>query len=72
MLTPGMRTSEFALTILTAVGGILSGAENWVPNKYAWVGVVLATIGYAISRGQAKTEPREPTAQPGTPPGAAK
>lgn len=67
MLTPGMRTSEFLLTVLATVGSVLSGAENWVPNRYAWAGVVLATVGYGISRGLAKYEPRNPD---GTPPGA--
>lgn len=66
-VTPGMKTSEFLVSILTAVGMILSGAENWLPNKWAGAGVALSTIGYAISRGLAKTEPRNPT---GTPPSA--
>lgn len=70
-MTPGMRTSEFLVTVLLVIGGILSGAENWVPNRYAWVGAVLSGVGYAISRGLAKAEPRPTPPVAPAPPGQA-
>lgn len=66
-MTPGMRTSEFLVTVATAVGMVLAGAENWLPNRYAGVLAALASVAYAISRGLAKTEPRNPSVPPGPP-----
>jgi hypothetical protein len=57
-MTPGMKTSEFLVLALTVVAAILVDAANWIPPRYAWLGGILVAVGYMISRGLAKTEPR--------------
>jgi hypothetical protein len=54
-MTPGLRTSEFKVAVLTAIGSIAAGLADWVPNRYALIGSVLAGIGYILSRGHAKS-----------------
>lgn len=57
-MTPGMRTSEFLVTLLAVLAAILVDAANWIPPRYAWLGGILVAAGYVLSRGLAKTEPR--------------
>lgn len=53
---PGYLTTEFWITMLGNLGGLLNlvGAWNFVPNT--WIVGALAVINglYAVSRGQAK------------------
>jgi hypothetical protein len=71
-MTPGLRTSEFKVAVLTVGVAVVSALADWVSNRYAFAGGVLGAVGYVVSRGLAKTEPREPVTTPGTTPGAAK
>jgi hypothetical protein len=57
-MTPGMKTSEFLVLLAVTLAAILTDAANWVPPRYSWAGGILAAVGYMISRGLAKTEPR--------------
>lgn len=67
-MSPGLKTSEFKVAVLTVGVAVVSAAADWVSNRWAFAGGVLGAVGYVISRGLAKVEPRNPD---GTPPGAA-
>lgn len=57
-VTPGMKTSEFALAVLNVVGMIVADAQNYVTNTQAAGLSVGGLVAYIVSRGLAKTEPR--------------
>jgi hypothetical protein len=52
--TPGWQTTEFWVTILTAVGATAAAATNNLPPRYATLASTIAVVAYAISRGLAK------------------
>lgn len=54
---PGFKSSEWMVALITAVLNIANSAGNWITLKQAIV-ASLPAIGYVISRGLAKTEPR--------------
>lgn len=54
---PGIRTTEFWLTILGAAGAIAAAAANVFPGKYAALLIVVSTTAYKLSRGLAKISP---------------
>lgn len=67
-MTPGLRTSEFKVAVLTVGVAVVSAAADWVSNRYALGAGVVGAVGYIVSRGLAKYEPRNPD---GTPPAGA-
>jgi len=66
-MTPGLRTSEFKVAVLTVGVAVVSAAADWVSNRYAFAGGVVGAAGYIISRGLAKYEPRGTTPPPPPP-----
>lgn len=58
--TPGMKTSEFLVAVLTAALTLANASANWVSWREALM-PTLAAVGYILSRGFAKTEPRDTT-----------
>ena len=76
-LTPGMRSSEFMLTVLANVLAILDYAHIWnvMPYQQAALVQTIVTAAYALSRGWAKSgsgiSPTDiPVFQPPAPPPA--
>lgn len=51
---PGIYTTEFWITVLTALGMLLAGAEDWIPAKYAGFAIAASAAAYTIARGLAK------------------
>jgi hypothetical protein len=51
---PGWQTTEFWITVLTAVGATAASATDNLPPRYATIASTVAVVAYAISRGLAK------------------
>jgi len=51
---PGWQTTEFWVTVLTAVGATAASATNNLPPRYATLATTISVVAYAISRGLAK------------------
>ena len=51
---PGLKTTEFWLSITTAVVGIVGQFSEVIPGPWGTVLAAIATAGYAVSRGFAK------------------
>jgi hypothetical protein len=66
--TPGMQSSEFAVTVITAVLDLLNNSQGWVTFHQALI-PNLAALAYVLSRGFAKTEIRGGS-PPNVPPSA--
>lgn len=54
---PGFHTSEWAVALITATLNIINASQNWVSWHDALL-PTLAAVGYVVSRGLAKYEPR--------------
>jgi len=50
----GWQTTEFWVTVLTAVGATAASATNNLPPRYAAFASTVAVVAYALSRGLAK------------------
>jgi hypothetical protein len=57
-MTPGLKTSEFKVALLTVIFSVVAYAADWINHRYAWGGGIAAVAAYILSRGFAKTEPR--------------
>lgn len=57
-MTPGLKTSEFKVALITVIFSVVAYAADWINHRYAWGGGIAAAIGYILSRGLAKQEPR--------------
>ncbi len=57
MLKPGVRTTEFWLTVAVDAAALVGDLAKVVPDRYATVMGALATGLYALSRGWAKSGP---------------
>jgi len=57
-MSPGLKSSEFKVALLSVAVAVVSGLSDWVSNRYAFSGGILAAIGYVVSRGLAKNEQR--------------
>jgi len=66
LTTPGTRTSEFLLVVLNAVAQLVLALTNVLPTRYAATLGIIGAVAYQLSRGLAKTEPRNPTTTPPT------
>jgi len=51
---PGYQTTEFWVTILTALGASAAAASNNLPDRYAALATTISVVAYSISRGLAK------------------
>lgn len=51
---PGWQTTEFWVTVLTAVGATAAAATDNLPPRYATLATTISVVAYAISRGLAK------------------
>lgn len=53
---PGYLTTEFWITIVSNIGGVLdlTGAWQFVPHRWAVIGLAVINAAYAMSRGRAK------------------
>lgn len=60
LVTPGVKSSEFFVAVLTVVGAIVSAAQDYLTNPQAAGLSGLAAVAYVVSRGLAKVEPRPP------------
>ncbi len=56
-MTPGLRSSEFKVALLTAIGVLANSSAHWTSWRNAATATA-AAVAYVISRGLAKTEPR--------------
>jgi len=59
-MKPGYKTTEFWVTVLTAVGALIAALADQLPPKYAALGAAISSGLYAISRGLAKVYPPKP------------
>ncbi len=57
MLTPGYKTTEFLVVVLTNIALVLASSADWLPPRYAALGAAVSTAAYAIARGLAKLNP---------------
>lgn len=53
-ITPGIKTTELLLTVLTAVGSIAAAVAGVLSPKWAAVASSISVVAYNLSRGLAK------------------
>lgn len=51
---PGYQTTEFWVSVLTAVGAVAAAATNNLPDRYAALASTISVVAYSLSRGLAK------------------
>lgn len=53
---PGYKTTEFYLTLVANIGAILDLTNAWqfVPHRWAVIGLAIVNGLYSVGRGQAK------------------
>lgn len=56
-MKPGYKTTEFWVTVLTAVGIVVAALADALPPKWATVAVAVATAAYNVARGLSKINP---------------
>jgi hypothetical protein len=54
---PGYKTTEFAVTVLTALAALIAALAGHLSPKYAALASAISVGLYAISRGLAKITP---------------
>ena len=54
MLKPGWKTTEFAVTVLTAGAALLAALAGQLSPRYAAIAAAVSVAGYSIARGLAK------------------
>lgn len=54
-MKPGIRTSEFWLSLAVAVGAVVADIGNVLPDRYAAIAATVSAGLYALSRGWAKS-----------------
>ncbi len=55
-MSKGFKSTEFWATVAVDVAMLATALAGALPAKWASVAAAIATIGYSISRGLAKTE----------------
>ena len=53
-MKPGLKTSEFIVTILVCIGSIGASLAGILDPKWAMVAAHISTVAYTLSRGLAK------------------
>jgi hypothetical protein len=61
---PGIRTTEFWLTLVTIIGSLGGELAGILPGRAGAVVAAIASAAYALSRGLAKVGGSEPPAPP--------
>lgn len=51
---PGYKTTEFAVTVLTAIGALAAALAGQLTPRYAAIAAAISTGAYALSRGITK------------------
>lgn len=59
-MKPGYKTTEFWVSVITALAAFLAAIVGELPDKYAALTASVVTVGYAIARGLAKVYPPKP------------
>lgn len=54
VLKPGYKTTEFAVTVLTAVGALAAALAGQLNPRYAAIAASISTGSYAVARGITK------------------
>jgi len=54
---PGYKTTEFAVTVLTALAALIAALSGHLGPRYAAIAAAVSTGLYAVSRGITKTGP---------------
>ena len=67
MLKPGYKTTELAVTVLSAIGFLLAALAGDLSPHWAAIATAVSAGAYAISRGIAKANPPKDAPPPGTP-----
>jgi len=57
MTKPGIRTTEFWLTVAVNVGALIASLADALPPRYAALASTVSTGLYALARGWAKSSP---------------
>ncbi len=69
-MKPGLKTTEFWLTIATNVAALAAALADALPPRYAALAGAVSTGLYSIARGWAKSGPIPPAPDlPPAPPG---
>lgn len=53
-IKPGVKTTEFLLTLLVAVGTVASALAGVLPARWAAAATAVSVLAYNLSRGLAK------------------
>jgi hypothetical protein len=53
-MTPGMRTSEFYVTVATNIGVVAAALAGALSPRYAAVASAVSVAAYSVARGLAK------------------
>jgi hypothetical protein len=59
-LKPGVRTTEFWLTLAVNAGALIASFADALPPRYAALAATVSTGLYALARGWAKSSPPKP------------
>ena len=59
-MKPGYKTTEFIVSVLTALGALLASLVGELSPKYAALASAISLGAYSVSRGLAKMYPPKP------------
>lgn len=59
-MKPGVRTTEFWLTVAVDAGALIAALADALPPRYAALATTVSTGLYAVARGWAKSGPPPP------------
>lgn len=59
-MKPGIRTTEFWITVATGGGSLIASASGWLPPRYAAIATAVSGAAYALARGLAKLQAPKP------------
>ncbi len=54
-MKPGIRTTEFWLTVAADLGALVATIAGALPERYAAIAITISTGLYALARGWAKS-----------------
>ena len=57
MLKPGIKTTEFAVTVLTSLGALVAALAGDLAPHWAAIAAIVSSSAYALARGLAKMTP---------------
>ena len=59
-MKPGFKTTDFYVTVITALGAFVAAIGDALPDRYAAITASVVSAGYAVGRGLAKVFPPKP------------